>query len=78
MLISTDELRTARDDKGRPVGTDGYPISGLATADEAAVALGISRSQIYSMMNTGELPSRRFGRARRIPWAIIRELIGVD
>lgn len=78
--MTTAELANfaATDALGRPVASDGYPISGLATVDEAATALSLSRSQIYAMIHRGELACRRFGRACRIPWATVRELISAD
>jgi excisionase family DNA binding protein len=39
----------------------------LVTFDEAAKSLGVSRATIYGLVESGELPSVRIGRARRIP-----------
>jgi excisionase family DNA binding protein len=39
---------------------------------EAARLLGYSRSTIYEMLNSGELPSTRHGSSRRIPVAALR------
>ena len=41
--------------------------------EEAARLLGLSRSVIYEMMRSGELPSTHRGAARRIPVAALRE-----
>ena len=38
----------------------------LLTIDQAASALEISRSHIYSLLMTGDLPSIKIGRSRRI------------
>ena len=42
---------------------------------EAARLLRLSRSTIYAMLNRGELPSTRWGMARRIPVAALRAWI---
>ena len=47
---------------------------GLATVGEASRFLSIGRSKLYCLMDAGELPHCKFGRARRIPWASIHQL----
>lgn len=47
----------------------------LVRVEEAARMLSLSRSTIYEMMDTGELPSVRRGSARRIPTAALREWV---
>ena len=44
----------------------------LVRVEEAARILSLSRSTIYEMMDSGELPSVRWGTARRIPMAALR------
>lgn len=44
----------------------------LVRVEEAARILSLSRSTIYAMMDSGELPSVRRGTARRIPVAALR------
>jgi excisionase family DNA binding protein len=44
----------------------------LVRVEEAARILSLSRSTIYEMMDSGELPSVRHGAARRIPVAALR------
>lgn len=39
----------------------------LLTPVEAASALGIGRSKLYELLQTGRLPSVRIGACRRIP-----------
>lgn len=39
--------------------------------EEAAQELRCSRSQVYRMLKSGELPSRQIGNLRRIPRAAI-------
>ncbi|HIE99924.1 MAG TPA: AlpA family phage regulatory protein [Planctomycetes bacterium] len=63
-----------RDDKGRPIAEDGWPISGLACIDEVIAVSGLSRSKVYQQMAKGDIPSRRFGRSRRVEWAVVRRL----
>ena len=47
----------------------------LVRVEEAARLLSLSRSTIYEMMDSGELPSIRRGAARRIPLAALREWV---
>jgi excisionase family DNA binding protein len=47
----------------------------LVRVEEAARMLSLSRSTIYEMMDSGELPSVRRGAARRIPLAALREWV---
>ena len=47
----------------------------LLKVERAALALDLSRSQVAEMIATGELPSIKIGRARRIPVAALRECI---
>jgi excisionase family DNA binding protein len=44
----------------------------LVRVEEAARMLSLSRSTIYEMLDSGELPSVRRGTARRIPVAALR------
>lgn len=39
----------------------------LLTPTEAAAALGIGRSKVYELMQTGQLPSVHIGACRRVP-----------
>ena len=47
----------------------------LVRVEEAARILSLSRSTIYEMMDSGELPSVRRGAARRIPVAALHAWI---
>jgi excisionase family DNA binding protein len=47
---------------------------GLARVSDAAHFLGISKSSVYKMINTGVLPSTKIGNSRRIPIRSVREL----
>lgn len=69
-----DDLRREflRDEKGRPIAADGYPTGGLARAREVAAFAGLAMSTIYAMIASGELPSKPFGRSRRVPWSVVR------
>lgn len=42
---------------------------GLAAIPTAANFLSVSLGKMYAMANTGECPSKRFGKSVRIPWA---------
>jgi excisionase family DNA binding protein len=51
------------------------PIERIALRPaEAAEALGVCRTTIYRMMETGEIPSIKIGRAKRILVEDLREL----
>jgi excisionase family DNA binding protein len=47
---------------------------GLQRISETARFLGVSRSFVYQLMNSGVLPTVRIGRSRRIPILAVREL----
>jgi excisionase family DNA binding protein len=47
----------------------------LVRVEEAARILSLSRSTIYEMLDSGELPSVRRGAARRIPLAALHAWI---
>lgn len=47
----------------------------LYTPEEAALALGISRSSLYLLMGDGSLPSVRLGSRRRIPAAALHRFV---
>lgn len=42
---------------------------------EAAEALGISRSKVYELIATGEIPSVRIGNSARVPVKALRDLV---
>jgi excisionase family DNA binding protein len=46
---------------------------GFALVREAAAFLRVSRSNLYLMMDSGDLPYARFGKSRRVPWRALRE-----
>ena len=47
----------------------------LLRAEEVRQALGLSRSKIYEMMASGELPVVRIGRSVRVPADALREWV---
>ncbi len=47
---------------------------GLVRVPEAARFLGISRSQVYNLMEAGHLAYSKIGRSRRIPRRALVEL----
>ncbi|CAJ60387.1 MULTISPECIES: helix-turn-helix domain-containing protein [Frankia] len=47
----------------------------LLTPTEAAELLGVSRSTVYELMNSGDIESVRIGRARRIPSAALHAFV---
>jgi excisionase family DNA binding protein len=46
---------------------------GLQRITEVAKFLGISRSLVYRLIDSGALPTVRIGRSRRIPIRAVRE-----
>jgi len=56
--------------------TERYELigDGLERVSQAAKFLGISRSKLYRLIESGVLPSVRLGRSRRIPIRAVREL----
>lgn len=73
MSKTNDSRNFRRDDHGRPIADDGYPLTGNARVCEVAMAAGIAQSSVYLMIARGELPTQRFGRAIRVPWSVVRE-----
>ena len=63
-----------RDEKGRLLAEDGWPVGGMATVPQVVAASELCRSMIYKLIDSGELESRRFGRAVRIPWSVVRQM----
>jgi excisionase family DNA binding protein len=47
----------------------------LVRVNEAARLLGLGRSTIYQLVESGELPSVRIGTARRIPLAALEQWV---
>ena len=43
----------------------------VVTVPEAARMLGLSRARLYPLISTGEIPSLKIGRCRRVP---VREI----
>jgi excisionase family DNA binding protein len=46
---------------------------GFASVREAERYLSISRAKLYDLMESGGLIYAKIGRARRIPWATLRQ-----
>jgi predicted DNA-binding transcriptional regulator AlpA len=67
------ETEIQRDEKGRTLAPDGYPIAGCGTVGEVIAVSGLSRSKIYNMIDAEELETKRFGKSLRITWASIRQ-----
>lgn len=71
--MSVVSEKIMRDEDGRPVAEDGYPMGGLASISEVATASSLSVAMIYKMISGGDLECRRIGRSVRIPWSAVRE-----
>jgi excisionase family DNA binding protein len=48
---------------------------GLARVEDASRFLALSRSAVYKLMDRGELPFLKIGKARRIAWSALRDLV---
>ena len=72
-----------RHDAETPAGIDEVPYQLeealserlLLKVERVALALDLSRSQVAEMIATGELPSIKIGRSRRVPVAALRQWI---
>jgi excisionase family DNA binding protein len=53
----------------------GMPPRVLLTPEEAAQALGISRSKLYELLRAGALESIRIDRLRRIPIRALHQFV---
>ena len=51
------------------------PMKLLLTITEASQVLAISRSKLYELLNSGNLPSVHIGRSRRIRMKDIEEFV---
>ena len=47
----------------------------LVSVAEAAVLLGIGKASLYKLVMSGEMPSLKLGKSRRIPLASLEEFI---
>jgi len=51
---------------------------GLCSIPDAAEFLSVSRGKVYSMLNAGDCPCKRFGKSVRIPWVWLHAQAEVD
>ena len=49
--------------------------SGLQPVNKVARFLSLSRSKVYSLMETGELPYVKLGKSRRVRWEDVLQLV---
>lgn len=54
---------------------DAFEAEGLVRVSTATKYLSLSRSKLYAMMDAGELPYVKFGKARRIRRSDLCELV---
>lgn len=57
------------------VGVTQCGVTRLLRVNEVCKLLGLSRTKVYELMETGELVYCRFGTARRVPLAAVQALI---
>lgn len=51
-----------------------HPTSGLASVEQAMSFLHVSRVALYKLIGSGQLPSLKLGRSRRVPWQELHRL----
>jgi excisionase family DNA binding protein len=51
------------------------PVKLLLTIPEAVKALGVSRSVLYQLLDTGEVISIKIGRSRRVPVITLEDFV---
>ncbi len=51
-------------------------LSDWASPQEVQSFLGLSRSTVYELIKSGEIPSRKFGRRLRVPKEALRPTVG--
>lgn len=57
------------------MATNADPAALLLRPEEAAAALGVSRSTVFELLAAGDLRSVQIGRARRIPRAALADFV---
>lgn len=68
-------------DKGDDLGDDGNEVNVvrmaplLLTPAQVATVLQLSRSKVYELMASGDVPSIRIGRSRRVPTDLLRAYV---
>lgn len=77
-MQTAEQNEQKRDESGRLLADDGYPVAGNAKVTEAAAVGSVSVGMIYKMINDGDLEARRFGRAVRISWPEVRRVFLED
>lgn len=60
---------------GDPMAPSGRPERLALRVNEAAELLGVSRTLVYELINSGDLPVIRFGTAVRIPLLGLKEWV---
>jgi excisionase family DNA binding protein len=73
-LLSIEDFM--QDDIAR--GSKDLPVKLLLTTAEACRVLAISRSKLYELLGSGNLPSVRIGRSRRIRMRDLEEFVDSD
>jgi excisionase family DNA binding protein len=74
--MSCSGVESGSRDAGAPIGYQGQPIERLLLrVEEAAQALGLSRSGMYNLIAAGEIPVVRMGRSVRVPAEELREYV---
>ena len=59
----------------KPTKEASVDSAGLQPVPEVAKFLAISRSKVYQLMDSGELPHVKLGKSRRVRWPDVLRLI---
>ncbi|WP_432108426.1 helix-turn-helix domain-containing protein [Streptomyces sp. AA1529] len=73
--VPEDALRALVTDRHAPTPAQGDTTLVGLTVAEAARRIGISRTKMYEYVATGEIPSVKIGRLRRIPAEVVPEFL---
>lgn len=74
--MSCSGMESPNGEAGRVTDRQVPPIERLLLrVEEAAEALGLSRSGIYNLISAGEIPVVRMGRSVRVPAEALREYV---
>jgi excisionase family DNA binding protein len=72
------EVTLPTDSQGRILSADGMPAGGLASVVDVMRATQFSKAYVYKLISDGDLPVKRFGRSVRVPWSVVRSIVGAE
>ncbi|HIE96900.1 MAG TPA: DNA-binding protein [Fuerstia sp.] len=72
------EVTLPTDSQGRVLNADGMPAGGLASVTDVVRVTQFSKAYVYKLIADGDLESKRFGRSVRVPWSVVRSIVGPE